>query len=64
VPSAQLAARAAAAAAAGRPYRDDLAARVFRARYASFDLRTVDGTHIVVPHGTPWFAGTSPGHDD
>jgi anti-sigma regulatory factor (Ser/Thr protein kinase) len=46
-----------AAAPDGRPYRDDLAACVFRALYAGFDLHTVHGTHIVVPAGTPWFAG-------
>jgi hypothetical protein len=46
-----------AAAPDGRPYRDDLAACVFRALYAGFDLHTVHSTHIVVPAGTPWFAG-------
>ena len=28
---------------------DELTARVFRALYPEFDLRTVDGTHVVVP---------------
>jgi hypothetical protein len=29
--------------------------------YAEFDLRTVGGIHVVVPRGTPWFAGHSLG---
>ncbi len=45
----------------GRPARDDLAARVFRALYKGFDLHTVGGTHIAVPKGTPCFAGPSLG---
>jgi hypothetical protein len=44
-----------------RPCRDDLTLRVFRALYAEFDLHTVGGTHVVVPRGTPWFAGHSLG---
>ena len=35
--------------------------RVFRALYGEFELRTVEGTHVVVPVGTPWFAGRSLG---
>jgi len=50
------------AAAASQPCRDDLTPRIFRALYAEFDLRTVDGAiHVVVPRGTPWFAGHSLG---
>ncbi len=45
----------------GRPGRDDLTPRVFRALYGEFELRTVEGTHVVVPLGTPWFAGPSLG---
>jgi hypothetical protein len=48
-------------AAAGQPGRDDLTERIFHALYQEFDLRTVNGTNIVVPKGTPWFAGTSLG---
>lgn len=43
------------------PVRDDLAVRLFRAMYAEFDLRTIGGIHVVVPRGTPWFAGHSLG---
>jgi hypothetical protein len=50
-----------APAAAGQPSRDDLTERIFRALYQEFDLRTINGTHIVVPKGTPWFTGTSLG---
>jgi hypothetical protein len=46
---------------AGGPGRDELTARVFRALYAEYDLRTVQGIHIAVPRGTPWFAGSSLG---
>ncbi len=47
---------------ASRPGRDELTARVFRALYPEFDLRIVDGTHVVVvPRGTQWFAGPSLG---
>lgn len=49
------------AAAPARPYHDDLADRVFQALYAGFDVHTVHGTRIVVPAGTPWFAGPSLG---
>ena len=45
----------------GRSGRDDLTPRVFRALYGEFELRTVEGTHVVVPAGTPWFAGRSLG---
>ena len=48
-------------AAAGQPGRDDLTERIFRALYQEFDLRTINGTYVVVPKGTPWFAGTSLG---
>jgi len=43
------------------PGRDELTLRLFRAMYPEFDLRTVGGIHVVVPRGTPWFAGTSLG---
>ena len=43
-----------APAAAGQPGRDDLTARIFRALYQEFDLRTINGTYVVVPKGTPW----------
>ena len=39
----------------------DLTARLFRALYQEFDLHTVNGTYVVVPKGTPWFAGPSLG---
>jgi hypothetical protein len=48
-------------APAARPGRDELTLRVFRTLYAGFDLRTVGGMHVVVPRGTPWFAGHSLG---
>jgi hypothetical protein len=37
----------------------DLPARVFRALYADFELRTLGGTHVAVPKGTPWYAAPS-----
>jgi hypothetical protein len=43
------------------PGRDELTRRVFRALFTEFDLRTAGGTHVVVPRGTPWFAGPSLG---
>ena len=46
---------------AGQLGRDDLTPRIFRALYTGFDLRTIGGTHVVVPKGTPWFAGHSLG---
>jgi hypothetical protein len=49
------------AAAAPQVLRGELAARVFRALYPDFELRTVDHTHVVVPRGTPWYAGRSLG---
>ena len=48
-------------AAVAGPDPDELTARIFRALYPEFDLRTVDGTHVVVPKGTAWFAGPSLG---
>lgn len=48
-------------APAGRPDRDDLRARVFRALDAGSGLHTLGSTHIVVPTGTPCFAGPSLG---
>ena len=47
--------------ATGHPDGDDLTARIFRALYQEFDLRAINGTYVVVPKGTPWFAGTSLG---
>ncbi len=47
------------AAPFGQPPRDDLTARVFRALYQRFDLRTIGDTYVVVPKGTPCFAGPS-----
>jgi hypothetical protein len=41
-----------------RPPRD-LAARLFRALYPGFDLRTFGDLHVAVPKGTPWHAGLS-----
>jgi hypothetical protein len=38
---------------AGQPSRDDLTARIFRAFYTEWDLRTINSTtHVVVPKGT------------
>ena len=56
----------------GQPSGDDLTIRIFRALYLEFDLRAINGTYIVVPKGTVWFAGPSLGdiarqisdHDD
>jgi hypothetical protein len=50
-----------APAAAGQPGPGDLAARIFRALYRDFDLHDVGGLFIVLPKGTPWFAGHSLG---
>jgi hypothetical protein len=47
--------------AAGQPDGHDLTARIFRALYREFDLRVINGTYVVVPRGTPWFAGHSLG---
>ena len=38
----------------------DLAARLFRARYADFGLQTREGIHVAVPRGTPWSPGRYP----
>ena len=46
---------------AGQSGRDGLTARIFRALYQEFDLRTINGTYVVVPKGTPWFGGASLG---
>jgi len=46
---------------ATQPGRDDLTPHIFRAPNAEFDLLTIGGTHVVVPRGTPWFAGRSLG---
>ena len=35
----------------------DLAARLFRALYAGFELHALGGMHVAVPRGTPWYAG-------
>lgn len=35
----------------------DLAARLFRALYSEFELRTFGDLHVAVPKGTPWHAG-------
>lgn len=40
---------------------DDLTARIFRALYAGFDLRTVGGVHAAVPKGAACFTGRSLG---
>jgi hypothetical protein len=48
-------------APAAQPGRDELTLRVFRVLYAEFDLHTASGLHVVVPRGTPWFAGPSLG---
>jgi len=46
--------------AAGQHGRDDLTARIFRALYQEWDLRTINhAIHIVVPKGTPRFAGAA-----
>ena len=47
------------AAAPGTPDPAELAARFFRALYQAYDLHQVDGIHVVVPKGTPCFAGRS-----
>jgi hypothetical protein len=48
-------------AAAGQPRGGDFTARFFRALYQDFDLHTINGIYVVVPRGTPWFAGPSLG---
>ena len=44
-----------------RPDREDLTARAFRALDAGSGLHTLGGTHVLVPNGTPCFAGPSLG---
>jgi hypothetical protein len=48
-------------AAVAGPDPDELTVRIFRALYPQFDLRMVDGTLVVVPKGTAWFASPSLG---
>jgi hypothetical protein len=48
-------------AAVAKPDTGELTARLFRALYRAYDLRSVQGVHIVVPRGTPCFAGMSLG---
>jgi hypothetical protein len=48
-------------AAAGQSRDSDFTARFFRALYQEFDLHTINGIYVVVPKGTPWFAGHSLG---
>jgi serine/threonine-protein kinase RsbW len=43
----------------GRRSPDDLTARIFQSLYSDFELRTLHGTHIVVPRGVPCFMGPS-----
>jgi hypothetical protein len=44
------------------PARDELTPRVFRALYAGYELRAVEGTmYVAVPKGTAWHAGRSIG---
>ena len=43
------------------PGRDELTVRVFRALFGAYDLHSVEGLHVVVPRGTPWFSGPSLG---
>lgn len=40
---------------------DDLTARLFRALYTDFDLRTVDGVHVAVPRAQPASPGAASG---
>jgi hypothetical protein len=44
-----------------KPDSGDLTARVFRALYRAYDLHSWQGVHVVVPRGTPCFAGPSLG---
>ena len=48
-------------AVVGKPDTGELTARVFRALYRAYDLHSVQGVHVVVPRGTPCFAGPSLG---
>jgi len=47
------------AGTAGTPDPAELTARLFRGLYQAYDLHQVDGIHVVVPKGTPCFAGRS-----
>jgi hypothetical protein len=50
--------RARITASGGQPARDELTPRVFRALYAEYELRAVEGTrYVAVPKGTAWHAG-------
>lgn len=46
---------------ASRPGGDELTALVFRALYGAYNMHSVEGVHVVVPRGTPFFAGSSLG---
>ncbi len=46
---------------AGRPGRDELTPRIFRALYTEFELRVIDTTYVVTPAGVPCFTGRSLG---
>jgi len=48
-------------AAVAKPDAGELTARVFRALYRAYDLHSMQGVHIVLPRGTPCFAGLSLG---
>jgi hypothetical protein len=48
-------------AAVVKPDSGDLTAPVFRALYRAYDLHLMQGVHVVVPRGTPCFAGPSLG---
>jgi len=37
----------------------ELTARFFRGLFDAYDLHSVRGVHVVVPKGTPVFAGTT-----
>ena len=41
------------------PVPAGLAARFFRGLYGAYDLHSVRGVYVVVPEGTPVFAGTT-----
>jgi hypothetical protein len=47
------------AGARREPLPGDLAARLFRALYPQFELRSFSGLHIAVPKDTRWYAGRS-----
>jgi len=46
-------------AAAGTPDPAALTERFFRGLYQAYDLHRVEGIHVVVPQGTPCYAGRS-----